>query len=52
MNPRLKHCAGEMSRTPEFKSFLVLFSKKEQTFFFEKKKQKTFISLAGSGASL
>jgi len=30
------------------KSFLVLFFKKEQVFFFEKKKQKTFTPLSKS----
>jgi len=27
------------------KSYLVLFFKREQNFFFEKKKQKTFVCL-------
>jgi hypothetical protein len=37
MNPHLKHCAGNMSPALRRKSFLVLFFKKEQPFFFEKK---------------
>jgi hypothetical protein len=32
-------------------NLLVLFWAKEQAFFFEKKKQKTFVILAGVGAS-
>jgi len=31
------------------KSFLVLFSKKEQHFFFAKKKQKTLVCWARAG---
>ncbi len=34
----------EAPEQPGNKSFLVLFFKKEQTFFFAKKKQKTFVS--------
>jgi hypothetical protein len=41
MNPRVKHGAGSMKP-----------AQKEQPFFFEKKKQKTFVLFAGGEASL
>jgi hypothetical protein len=40
-----------MSPAPGHKSFLGLFFKKEQRFFFEKKTQKTFTPFAGGSAS-